>query len=400
MSYLKSIFARLSTNDLGKDAWGRPKTITDLSLFHGMFTFNVPLPTWYETINGSITSGVPTNCTSFDGALKVVAGATLADDTYLRSFRNPRYQPNRGALYSTAGWIENPTALMTREWGTFTAESGAFFRLKSGGTLVGVVRTTTTASGTVETEYPLTIPAGVDFSKGNVFDIQYQWRGVGNYKWFINLTEVADSETLGTLTDLSMWNPALPVAWNSINGGDNDPMYFGCVDVTSEGGEINGLTYGSVSNDNESGEVAFSGYNQPVLALRSKLSVGGFINTRDALALAATFYCNEKGIVRVWNTRDFTAITPGNSSWEDFGDGHLEVIKRAETGGTMTFDTAKAVLTFGARVAKENTFDTSAVYGGVARVFITPGDMLVFTLHRETGGGTTGGATLEFAESI
>ena len=218
MTYIKQV--EIAKNDLGYDAWGRSKAIKDDSIFHGMFTYNVPVSTWYEVIN-AVTSTTITNCTSVDGSLNILAGATLNDDTYLRSYRNPRYEPNRGALYSTAGWITNPTGLMTREWGTFTDKSGVFFRLKSGGTLVGVIRTS--VSGVPqEQEYALTVPAGVDLSKNNLFDIQYQWRGAGDYKWFINLEEVGSAELLGTLTSLSMFNPALPVAWNSENLGDND----------------------------------------------------------------------------------------------------------------------------------------------------------------------------------
>ena len=41
----------LATNDLGRDAWGRPKTITDKSLFHGLFTKNIPVGIWKEEFN-------------------------------------------------------------------------------------------------------------------------------------------------------------------------------------------------------------------------------------------------------------------------------------------------------------------------------------------------------------
>ena len=33
----------LTNNDLGKDAWGKPKVVNDNSIFHGMFSFNVPV---------------------------------------------------------------------------------------------------------------------------------------------------------------------------------------------------------------------------------------------------------------------------------------------------------------------------------------------------------------------
>ena len=402
MGYSENIKANISKNELGFDAWRRVKAVKDNSIFHGMFTYNIPVSTWYEEINAVVSTTI-TNCTSVDGSLNVTAGATLNDVTYLRSYRNPRYEPNRGALYSTAGWITNPTGLMTREWGTFTDQSGVFFRLKSGGTLVGVIRT---SIGGVpqEQEYPLTIPAGVDLSKNNVFDIQYQWRGAGDYKWFINLQEVGDSETLGTLTRLSMFNPALPVAWNSENLGDNDPMNFGCVDVTSEGGKDNGKTYGSVGIENQVGQVAVTGTNQwniPIVAIRSKLTIGGLINTRDTLALLLSSYADQRSFLRVWVTRDFTAITNNSDTWNDFGDGHLEHIEYDNGGVTpMTFDTTGLTPVFGCRVGIDRTYSTSALFEGRTEIYVTPGDMFVFTMHRETGGAVNVGATFEFAEQI
>jgi hypothetical protein len=61
-------------NDLDVDAWGRQKAVIDKSLFHGMFTFNVPVSTWYETFNGTVRDA--TSFTSVDGALVCSAVAT------------------------------------------------------------------------------------------------------------------------------------------------------------------------------------------------------------------------------------------------------------------------------------------------------------------------------------
>jgi len=403
MTYISKTQTDLATNDLGRDAWGRPKVITDNSIFHGMFTYNVPVTTWYETFNG--TEQPFTNCTSVNGALEIVAGSTLGDKTILRSFRNPRYEPNRGLLYSTATIIENPSALMNRRFGVFTQDSGVFFSLESG-TLHGVVRTT---RNSVTTEHKTDLSAkitelGIDLSKGNVFDFQYQWRGVGNYKFYINLQEVGNTEYLGTLTELSMYNPANPICFESENLGDNDKMKFGCVDVTSEGGKNNGKTYGSISLEGDSSQTTVSSVNTPVLAVRSKLTVNGLINTRDTLALLASAYGDNKAIFKVWATRDFTAISEGNSVWEDFGDGHLEFIERPEgSGGTMTFDKTKAGNRpiFACRVGQDETYATSALFEGRTEIYLTPGDMFIFTLHRENPTQTLiGGVTFEFAEAI
>ena len=388
-------------NDLDIDAWGRQKAVIDRSLFHGLFTFNVPVTTWYETINDSISSTI-TNCTSVDGALKVLSGATAADDTYLRTYKNPRYEPNRGMLYSTAMWFNDPDALMIRRFGQFTADSGVFFELVGFGdssALFGVVRTTV-GGVTTDTKYGIRQDIRdneFDLSKGNVFDIQWQWRGVGNYVFFVNLKEVISTGYLGTLTQLSMYNPAIPLAFESINGGDNDPMYFGCVDVTSEGGGDNGKTYGSIGVDNNTGQLAITGYNQPVIAVRSKTHIGSLINTRDTLSLLASAYSDQKSVFRIWTTRDFTAVTDGTQTWSDYGDGHLEEMV---FDGDATFDTAKAELIFTCRVNIDETYATSALFEGRTEIWQTPGDMFVFTLHRETGQACNVGVTYEFAEEI
>ena len=387
----------LSNNDLGVDAWGRPKMSLDNSIFHALFSFNIPVSKWYETFNG--VKQTFTNVTSKNGALNIVSGGTLNDKTNLRSYRNLRYEPNRGYLYSTSCIFENPNGLMNRSFGSGNSENGAFFRLESG-VLYGVVRTT--VDGVTTEDKAVLDTTGIDLSKGNVFDFQFQWRGVGNYRFFINLKDVGGFYYLGTLTNLSMANPSLPVFFESENLGDNDAMIFGCVDITSEGGKDNGKTYGSVSISNLSGQVPINGFNVPVIAIRSKPTIGGLENTRDTLALLASAYSDTRSILRIWATRDFTAITPNNQSWKDFGDGHLEYIEydNPDVATPMTFNTAKATLIFGCRVGTDTTYATSALFEGRTDIYLTPSDMFIFTMHKDNGGAANVGVTFEFAEEI
>lgn len=394
MSNLRKV--QVSQNDLGYDAWGRNKVVNDRSIFHGMFTYNVPVSKWQEKINGVIQSNF-INATSENGELHLVAGNPLNELTRLSSFRNPRYQPNRGYLYSTAIILPNINGLGKRRFGYFTDQSGAFFELENN-ELYAVVRTTI---NTVTTDDRYLIDTTeFDLEKGNVYDIQMQWRGVGNYKFFINLKEVKLISYLGTRVNLTTFNPANPCAFECQNLGDNVEIICGCVDVSSEGGNNNGKTYGSIGVNTLTGEVSLSGYNVPVIAVRSKLSINGLINTRDTLALLASAYSDNRAILRVWATRDFTAITENSQSWADFGDGHLEYIVNDGTGGQMTFDTAKADLIFSCRVNLDETYSTSALFEGRTEIIKTPGDMFVFTLHRENGGSHLGGITYEFAEEI
>ena len=390
--------AIVGTNELSLDAWGKSKFIIDKSLIHGLFTSSVPLTMWKEIFNG--TEQLPTICTSVNGKLSAKSGATLNDKMILETFRNPRYEPNRGHLYSTAMFIPNKIAAGVREFGLITEFAGVFFRVKSDGNLYAVVRTTID-SITTDNEQ-LIDTTGVDIEKGNVYDIQFQWRGVGNYKFFLNLKPVAGFMFLGTLTELSIFNPALPASFICENLGDNVELNCGCVDVSSEGGEGKGKEFGSISVDNEAGQVAISGFNIPVIAVRSKKTVNSLRNTRDTILFALSAYSDQRSFLRVWKTRDFTAITSNDQNWADFKDGHLEYITYDIPDITipMSFDTSKGELKFGARVNIDADFQKIFDYNDKTNLFLTPGDMYVITIHRENGGSANVGATIEFGEEI
>jgi len=396
MSYFKNV--SIAKNELGYDAWGKPKTTIDLSLFHGMFTYNVPVTVWYESLNG-VELAAFSNASSVNGKLNLQSGVTLSDKVYLRTFRNPRYEPNRGYLFSTSVFLPNPTGLGIRRWGYFTSESGAFFELTSAG-LFGVVRTTIDAT-TTDDRYAIDT-TGIDLSKGNLYDIQMQWRGVGSYKFFINTKIAKEIEYVGTRTDLTMYNPANPIAFEAVNLGENVVLQSGCVDMTREGGGANGKQYGSISLSNQTGETSIIGFNVPILAIRSKPTVNGLINTRDTLSLMASGFSDQRAFVRIWTTRDFTAITGNDQTWGDFGDGHLEYLEydNPDVVTPMSFDTGKATLVFGSRVRQDETYTTTALFEGSTYVYITPGDMFIFTIHRENGGACNAGASFEFAEEI
>lgn len=392
----------IQNRDLALDAWGRNKTVMDLSLLHGMFTYNIPSDMWKESLD-NVESNVFSKATSNNGKLRLTSTATLNEISKLETFRKVRYQPNRGHLYSTSIFIPEPSVGINR-FGIFTSENGVYFEVRED-KLFAVRK----SLGVVKQEVECNLFKGgdtsndIDLSKGNIFDIQFQWRGVGSYFFFVNQTKVATFETLGTLDELSISNPALPIAFESINTGDGiASLECGCVDVTSEGGQFGGGTYGSMGINTNSGQVVVSGYNIPVIALRSKGTVDGKINTRDTLALASSSYGDQRCVARLWKTRDMTAITTGSQTWLDYGDGHLEyMIYNTPTATTpMLFDTSKAKLISTNRINQDETYNINMLFENKAEIYLTSGDMFVFTMHRETGGAANVGTTFEFSEEI
>lgn len=383
----------------GKDAWRRRKAVTDLSLLHGIFTESIPSDKWYEQIDG-VGQSTFSNATSVNGKLNLVSGA-LNERRNLRSFLHPRYEPNRGHLYSSSSFFPNVSAQGSRKIGYFTEESGAYFELLRG-ILSGVIQTTIDGV-VVKDVFEIDLNAiGIDIAKGHVYDIQMQWRGVGDYVFFIDLKPVLIIDYLGERTELSMYNPANPINYECTNLGDEVVIQSGCADISTEGGTNKGGAYGALSCSNESGQITISGYNQPILAVRSKDMVNGRINTRDTLSLALSAYSDQRSILRVWEFRDPNVIAPNQQAWQDYRDGHLEYIYNDDPDviTPMTFDTTgkKPLVTF--RVNQDNTLVTPATYPDGTEIYLPVGTTLVFTMHRENGTSANVGVTYEFSEKI
>jgi hypothetical protein len=295
----------LGTGDLTEDAWGVQKVSLPYSLFHGMFTFDIPAKMWFM-YEGGTQVYTSTNIVSTDGAavLTTSAGKTAL---ILESRLCPPYQPNRGVLFSTAVWCPSKTATgCVREWGVQTSGSGVFFRLKSDGLLYAVRRSV--GVEVAEEVITTTGVSGFDVQKGNIYDIQYQWRGGGNYKFFINNVLVHTMSLLGTLTALSMSNPALPIVFKASTadaGVANCAIHIGCADITSENGSITEEQWGSAYAEN----VATNGADKPVLVLHNPLLIGAMVNTRTAHLRTSSFNNTKKCTFKIWRTRSAGDIT-------------------------------------------------------------------------------------------
>jgi hypothetical protein len=309
----------VGVGDLIVDSWGVQKVSTPFSLFHGLWTFDVPPSMWLAYVDGAEVSVA---AAAASGAAASVDGALVLDSTGINSVeitsrRSPRYQPNRGHLYSTSCILPNPTADCTREFGLFTDDNGVFFRLKSDGYLYAVLR-----SGGVETfEERITLPAAVDLSKGNIFDIQFQWRGVGNYFFYVGNPTTGQLELthtlnhLGKYDTLSIQNPALPTAFKVISGTEAGVLKSGCVDLTSEAGALDREQYGSAVGS------CTASTNTPIIAIRNPFQISGRLNTRDVRITQLTLSADKRTTVSMWLTRDPTAFT--GASWTANNDGSL-----------------------------------------------------------------------------
>jgi len=328
------VTANGSFGDITVDAWGIPKVSIAHSLFHGLFTFDVPVSQWM-LFHGATQVYTSTNIKSTQSAGEVTANAAQPLVT-LQGRDCPRYQPNRGHLLSTALWCPNKTNNGLREWGVATTENGAFFRLKADGLLYVVVRSGNTEIGEALVDTSLIV--GFDVQKGNVYDIQYQWRGVGNYKFYVNLKLVAVFNFLGSLTALSMQNPALPAYYKSTKTTQDVSMFIGCVDISSENGNNDRLqprvAYANISRN---------GTDVPVISIHNPLLINGQTNTRTIYPTRIGFSCDKKAIFKIFRHRD-----PGLLTGETFvtlGTGSFVQTDSPDTVATAVAATAITITT-------------------------------------------------------
>ena len=308
----------LGEGDLALDAWGTQRTTEDRSLFHGMWSFDIPPSMWFMFENGTQVY-TSTNIISNNGVAQLTADATNTT-VLLESREAPRYQPNRGHKISLAGWFPNETNDGVRDFGAFTAENGVFFRLKADGMLYAVLR-----RGGVEVLEELidTSPlTGFDVTKNNIYDIQFQWRSAGNYKFFIGDPATGTSKLvhtfslLGTLTSASIEDPALPIAFKATRTTQDVEMNLGCADITSEGGKIEIYQYASAYAE---AVTVTSGTERPVLVVRSPLQINSQTNTRTTQLARISVKCDKKATFKFWLTRDPSLLT--GATYKPIGNG-------------------------------------------------------------------------------
>jgi len=124
------------------DVWGTPIRTEKLSLFHGIWTFNVSPRFWLVDEDGTELprSDSSTRVLTKNGVVEVSSGAVNGNHSTLRGKRHPRYQPNRGQeLSSTFAFPDKTQTGGLRRAGIGTEENGCYFELDESADFYAVV---------------------------------------------------------------------------------------------------------------------------------------------------------------------------------------------------------------------------------------------------------------------
>ena len=400
----------LAKNDLGYDAWGRPKVILDHTLFSALWSYSVPNRMWLQWNDigvGYVEQSEIDNVFVKSEGGHLTVSSTNIKDVFLISRRHPRYQPNKGLLYSTAVILPNPTYQGERGFGLYSTFNGLFFELRGNDinwSLWVVRRTTNGVTTDHETDITSFLPEGFDISKGHVYDIQAEWRGIGDIFVYVDLKLVYTMPLLGTLSDLSISNPALHVGYGCKNAGVNPiEILAGCVDVTSEGGHKSNKMYTSQSTGTTLLPTSNTGVAMLAIKIPNDIMYDGNTvpYTRDMILTEFTSFCKDEAFRSVMFGRLITTInldalggwntaTDSKYQWIDNSDGTLNTAYQLDKVNMQNIYTT--------RTEKDYSISHTNPDADHADFYFTAGDILLVEIKSD--GVSTGGCTLEFAEEL
>jgi len=372
-----------------RDAWGKDKVVQDFSLFHALFTFDIP-KAQFRVVENGVEVQESTNAFSENGMMRM---STAGKDTVeVSSYRHPRYQPNRGILYSASWIMPDFEKDGTAEFGVFNGdenggiESGLFFRANKG--RLFAVRVTRTSSGVVESLMQFDLPEGADLTKGCLYDIQGQWRGIGSYLFMVTTvvgTTVLVMPLLGTLDAISVDNPALRIAQRVVPGTEEITIYCGCIDYTSEGGVNEKLQYASTYAIDK-----IVSSNAGLIAVRIPTRIGIRTYSRDAQLVRISIQADKKADYALYLSRNPASVTA--TGWTVINSGSY--IESTSTISAVNLGLSRLITPFS--VAANTIVERDNPFPEKISFHLTAGDILFLVCISGSGVSTT--AILEFGE--
>lgn len=237
-------------------------------------------------------------------AIRLSVTGASGDKARLRTHNYYRYQAGRGMFIRlTQFQLDAGQTNQTRRWGYYDDNDGLFFA-KSGTTLQVVRRSST--SGT-PTDYPVnqanwnmdkldgTGPSGVniDITKGSIWELQFQWLGVGVVNWYLNGILFHQMRHPNTIAGPYMRTATLPLTWEIENTGASTASWMTaiCGSIMIEGGaDEPDYTFGVFNST----DITVSTTERPLISIRPKTLYNSIDNRMAVVPFLASIATDGK----------------------------------------------------------------------------------------------------------
>lgn len=281
------------------DAFGRQRISQAVDLINNKNTYDVNGIIFKEKIVGGSTITYNANESS-----KSLNTTTASGDRAVRQSPHAPYVPSKSQVIFMTGVIgEDPIANSVRRIGYFDDENGLFFEMD--GTTMYVVRRTYVTGSAVDNRVEQSSwnvdamdgngPSGItiDWSKTQIFEIDFQWLGVGRVRFALNVDGITyilhEIYNANNLAEVYMSNPTLPIRYEILNTGttaSSSTLTEICSSVSTEGAfGVEGRGYAQ-----ESGLITADTTKTPLMAIRLKNSFTSKKNWFDCLLESLEFF--------------------------------------------------------------------------------------------------------------
>jgi hypothetical protein len=253
------------------------------------FKYDIDSSVWGTlTATGGALTHLPN-----ESAVRLSVNGTNASRAVLRSHTFYRYQSGKSlttkmSVYHTDTGQSN----QIRRWGLFDDSDGTFWELN--GTTLRVVRRTSTSGSPVDNAVAQsswnkdkldgTGSSGItlDITKGNIFEVEFQWFGVGPIRYRVNGILVHEEVNENLLAVPYMKTAVLPMEYEIVNTGSSSSSGFTaiCATVIVNGGQdAPDLSFGAYN----ASDVSVTTTERPVLSIRPKTTFNGLTNRMTVL---------------------------------------------------------------------------------------------------------------------
>lgn len=241
-------------------------------------------------------------------------------------------------------------------------------------------------------------------SQGNIYDIQYQWRGVGNYYFYVNLKLIYVNEILGTLNKLSVSDPALQSFFSCYCGqqGTEIILKAGCIDISSEGGNNSRTAFSNVNTGENLVTLGAAHSDTAILAIKIPRNINSYYNSRGAVIDKISTWTRDESLTRIFVIRDTQSPNLNGISWSPVYDSHLQIATggvsaQLDTAFQLDKSNAHMIISEWADIETKNTIVNDSKNSPLEG---TPGDIIIVTVRSIGANNVKSSASVYLSDQI
>jgi hypothetical protein len=383
--------------------FGQIRTVNPWTLTDNINKYGFDL---YEYASSSVGGGTITSVVS-QSAIRLGVGAGSTDSARVRTNTYYRHQAGKEQIIKLTCYHESQlVSNQVRRWGYFDDSNGFFYA--TSGSNFGIYRRSSAIGGTIDTfitqsawnvdKFDGTGQSGVllDLRKSNIYEIHFDWLGVGTAEFYINGKFVHQLLNANTFAGPYMGTATLPVALEVQNtaASTTSGLIFICTSVEAQGGqEPPKYVYGTYN----AADVSVSTTETAILAIRPGLTYRSLENR--VLTIPELFSVSTEGSRAGYRIILNPTITGGTWTSASLNNSSVEVNATVTTftGGDTIFRGFLPNSNDAKEINLSDLFQENAIKLRV-NGFATSQDVLLVTGINEAAGTTNMRASITWRE--